>query len=201
MSSGDDDPDASDLTQSDKELIRDMFGVEGDSRDVKSANSISGYIDVKSFLFHCYERMEDVELKFQAQQVQYEQALLDDSFDDTAIRSSLDELKQARQARQRERDQETTRMNEFIEQQKRTGDILLSPDAVVTNTSLPHSPYDEEVAFDLDSDDGMDSIDGMAKLKRGREGKQHEQGRKMAQLSEGEWPQQHTAGHLNRCWG
>ncbi len=185
------DPDSSDLSPTEKELICEMFGKDGDWEETEmvrkrfdGALSVA-YVDVKAFLCHCYERMEDVELKFQARKLEHEHHLLEQEqgFDDSVIRSSLDELKMSRQARAEEREQETRRMNDFIAQQAHSGGILLSPEVVINSVLPENSPFDEEVAFDLDFDDEIDSQDGLDNISRHKEQRLAAQQSKMAELA------------------
>ncbi len=166
------DPRTGELTIREKELVCEMFGVDGSWAETdKTLRETEGsvatpYIDVKSFLFHCYERMEDVELHFKASQIEREQALLESHLDEAKIRSSLDDLEMAREARAAARLEEEERMEAFIKEQDRTGGVLFSPNAVVTYDTLPDSPFDEEVAFDYDPDgDEIDSQVGLEQIR------------------------------------
>ena len=164
------DPQTGELSTREKELVCEMFGVDGNWVETdKTLRETGGsvatpFIDVKSFLFHCYERMEDVELRFKASQIEREQALLESHLDEGKIRSSLNELEMAREARAAAREEEEQRMDDFIKQQDHTGGVLFSPNAVVTYDTLPDSPFDEEVAFDYDPEGA--EIDSQVGLER-----------------------------------
>ena len=66
--------------------------------------------------------------------------------DEAKIRSSLEELEMAREARATVREDEERRMVDFIKQQDHTGGVLFSPNAVVTYDTLPDSPYGSDCA-------------------------------------------------------
>lgn len=145
------------------QLIQDLFGLEEGKNILQPPPDKASkdqykmpFIDVKEFLFFCYERMEDVELKHKAAQVQYEQSLIDKSFDEEEIKASMAELSDLKAKRELMRSQPEELRNtndESIDLDKSAGHIFLSDTAIVTDTELSHKPYDEEIAFDLDAEE------------------------------------------------